>query len=93
MAKSKLKIAEGAQTGLDTVHKPYKAPETTFKNRIELELIDLNEKTTKLALFLNGDADDVIAMVKDAEGVRLLTVQLDLMRRYAATLKARIALL
>lgn len=65
----------------------YEETQLSAKERVELELKDLDEKTTKLAIFLDQPKPQHI----NDEQWDLLHEQLDLMRKYATVLASRLA--
>lgn len=65
----------------------YEETQLSAKERVELELKDLDEKTTKLAIFLDQPRPDDI----DEYQWDLCHEQLGLMRKYATVLASRLA--
>ena|GEM_PF-5239587 len=63
--------------------------ETTWRDRVEAEMAELNTKIADLDRFIN-QGGFVGKMSEDH--VRLLLIQLDTMRSYARVLQARLAL-
>lgn len=63
--------------------------ETTWRDRVEAEMADLNAKITALDRFINQGG--FVGKMSD-DHVRLLLIQLDTMRAYERVLQARLAL-